>query len=68
MKIEFFNSEPYVTLDCTYAEQEQDTDNQCLLDKFTTRDIEVKFDYDYFDFEDLILLIYSKIQELDIIV
>jgi len=22
MKIEFFNSEPYVTLDCTYAEQE----------------------------------------------
>ena len=65
-KIDFFDEEPYVTINCNYRERNWDSANQCLLDDYTECDVKVQFDYTYFDFEDLPLMIYSKIQELDL--
>ena len=52
---------PVITVHGVYSEQVWDVEKQCLLDNYNTTEINVGFEYDYFNFEDLALIIYGKL-------
>ena len=64
VKVTFSDGEPFVELECLYTERGWDIDNQKMTDEYSTHKFEITFSFEYFDWEDLPNLIYSKIDNI----
>lgn len=64
VKIQFNDDLPWVDLKCIYMEQGWDVDNQKLTDEYSKKEFDFSFSFEYFDWEDVPNLIYSKISTL----
>lgn len=50
-----------ITISGTFCEQVWDIDKQEMLNEYRSKKIELHFEYDYFNIEDLALIIYGKL-------
>ena len=60
VKLEFNDDLPWILLNCVYLEQGWDIENQKLTDDYSRKEFEFDFSFEYFDWEDLPNMIYSK--------
>ena len=60
-----FCEDPFVTLKCVYLEKDWSSEELKELDTYSTEKFDFNFYFDFFDFDDLPNMIFTKIETLN---